>query len=185
MPLNLAMALAERGKLRPPVLLQVLSREAGRLPKLLTVRRGLCWLLTLVWAAQIYHFSTARYSSETSWSVLEQLRQALHMTVSSSTVSALNTVVRKLAHLMEYCVLTLLLYRSLTREEPLRWRPNLAFLSIGIAGLYALGDEFHQLFVPGRGAAALDWGIDLVGATFAMLVVHRCFRFVPPKAVPT
>jgi len=155
------------------------------LPKLLISRRALCWLLTLVWAAQIYHFSTARYSSETSWSLLEQLFQTLHVTVSSLTISALNTIVRKLAHLIEYCALTLLLYRSLAREEPLRWQPHLAFLSIGIAGLYALGDEFHQLFVPGRHAASLDWGIDLLGAAFAMLVLHGCFRFVTPKAVPT
>ena len=94
-------------------------------------------------------------------------------------------IVRKLAHLIEYSVLTLLLYRSLTRDQPLRWPPHLAFLSIGIAGLYALGDEFHQLFVPGRRAASLDWGIDLVGAAFAMLVLRGCFRFFPPKAVPT
>jgi len=153
--------------------------------KLLISRRGLCWLLTLVWAAQIYHLSTARYSSETSWSLLERLLQTLHVRVSSSTISALNTIVRKLAHLIEYCILTLLLYRSLAREQSLRWRPYLAFLSIGIAGLYALSDEFHQLFVPGRGAAVFDYGIDLVGAAFAMLVLHGCLRFFPPKAVPT
>jgi VanZ family protein len=155
------------------------------LPRLLISRRSLCWLLTLVWAAQIYHFSTARYSSETSWCLLEQLLQTLHVKVSSSTISALNMIVRKLAHLIEYCVLTLLLYRSLAREQPLRWRPNLAFWSMGIAGLYALSDEFHQLFVPGRRAAALDCGIDLVGAAFAMLVLHGCFRLFPRNAVPT
>jgi VanZ family protein len=146
------------------------------LPKLLISRRSLCWLLTLVWAVQIYRFSTARYSSETSWSLLEHLLETLHLTVPSSAISALNMIVRKLAHLIEYCVLTLLLYRSLAWAQPLRWRPDLAFWSIGIAGLYALGDEFHQFFVPGRGPASLDWGIDLAGAAFAMLILHSCSR---------
>jgi VanZ family protein len=155
------------------------------LPKLLISRRALCWLLTLAWGAQIYHFSTAHYSSDTSWWLLDQLLQTLHVTVSSSTISVLNTIVRKLAHLIEYCVLTLLLYRSLAREQLLRWRANLAFWSMGIAGSYALGDEFHQLFVPGRRAAALDCGIDLLGAAFAMLLLHGCCRFFPRNAVPT
>jgi VanZ family protein len=164
---------------------QVLSREDSVLFRLLISRRGLCWLLTLLWAAQIYHFSTARYRSETSWSLLEHLLQTLHVRVSPSTISALNTIVRKLAHLIEYCILTLLLYRSLAREQPLRWRPRLALASLGIAGLYALGDEFHQLFVPGRHASLLDLGIDVAGAAFAILILHGCFRFFPSKAVPT
>src|SRR5262249_14720080 len=92
---------------------------------------------------------------------------------SPSTISVLNLIARKLAHLIEYGVLTLLLYRSLAPERSLRWRPHVVFLSIGIASLYALSDEFHQLFVPGRRAAALDWAIDLSGAVLAMLVLAR------------
>ena len=100
-------------------------------------------------------------------------RQTPRVRVSFSTIYALNLIVRKLAHVIEYCILTLLLYRSLAGEQSLRWRLHLAFLSAGIASLYALSDEFHQLFVPGRGASLLDCGIDLAGAVFAMLVLHR------------
>ena len=149
----------------------------------LSPRRGLFWLFTLLWAAQIYRFSTAGYSSDTSWSFLEHLLHTLHVTASSFTISLLNAIARKLAHLMEYGVLTFLLYRSLARDQALRWRPNLGLWSIGIAGVYAISDEFHQLFVPGRHAAFVDWGIDLVGAAFALLMLHRYFRFHPPKAV--
>jgi VanZ family protein len=153
--------------------------------RLLISRRAFCWLLTLLWAAQIYNFSTAGYSSEASWSLLEQLRQTLRVTVSSSAISALNLIFRKLAHLIEYCVLTILLYRSFAREQPLRWRPQLARASVGIGSLYALCDEFHQVFVPGRRAAVLDWGIDLSGAVLAMLVLHGCLRLLRPKAAET
>jgi VanZ family protein len=153
--------------------------------RLLISRRALCSLLTLVWAAQIYRFSTGRYSSDVSWSVLEQLLRKLHLTAPSTTISAINLIVRKLAHLIEYCVLTLLLYRSIAREQPLRWRSNLASWCIAIAGLYAAGDEFHQVFVPGRRAALLDWVIDFAGAAFAMLMLHGCFRFFAPKVIDT
>jgi VanZ family protein len=153
--------------------------------KLLISRRAFYWLLTLVWAAQIYQFSTARYSPDASWSLLEQLLQKLLGTVSPSAISVLNLIARKLAHLIEYSVLTLLLYRSLVRKRPLHWRPNVVFLSIGITSLYALSDEFHQLFVPGRHAAAVDWGIDLSGAVLAMFLLHGYLRRFPPRAVAT
>jgi VanZ family protein len=145
------------------------------LRRFLVSQRGIFWLLTLIWAAQIYRFSTAPYSSEASRSVLERVLQTLHLTVSSSAISALNTLGRKLTHLTEYCILTLLLYRSISPASPLRWRPCLAYFSVGLASLYAIGDEYHQLFVPGRRAALLDWGIDLVGAGVAALVVYICF----------
>jgi len=136
-----------------------------------------------VWAAQIYHFSTAGYSSDATWSLLEHLLRKLHVAASPFSISVVNLILRKVAHLIEYSVFTLLLYRSISREQPLRWRPQLACASVGIASLYALSDEFHQLFVPGRRAAVLDWGIDLSGAVLAMLVLHGCLRLFPPKAV--
>src|SRR5262249_33697549 len=138
-------------------------------------------LLTLAWAAQMYRFSTGRYSSEASWTLLEKLLQLVGVTPPPSTVSALNTIIRKLAHLIEYAALTLLLYRSLAKEQPLRWRPNLAFWCTGIASIYAMSDEFHQVFVPSRRAAALDWGIDLAGAAFAMFVLHSYCRVSPVR----
>jgi VanZ family protein len=137
--------------------------------------RGFFWLLTFIWAAQVYHFSTAPYSSDASRSLLERMFQTLHLTMSSFTLSALNTIGRKIAHLTEYCILTLLLYRSISSAQSLRWHPRLAYFSVGISSLYAAGDEYHQLFVPGRHAAVLDWGIDLAGAAFAALVLHTCF----------
>jgi VanZ family protein len=147
-------------------------------------RRLLYWVLTLLWAGQIYHFSTAPYSSDASRSLLEHLLHLLHARISPPTISLLNLSVRKLSHLIEYCMFTLLLYRSLAREQPLLWRPHIAFLSTGIASFYAMGDELHQLFVPYRHAALSDCGIDFAGAALAMLLLYNCCRYFSPKAVP-
>ena len=49
---------------------------------------------------------------------------------------------------------------------------RLRWLSWGLAVVYALTDEYHQRFVPGRSGTVVDVGIDGVGAGLAMLL-HR------------
>jgi VanZ family protein len=49
-----------------------------------------------------------------------------------------------------------------------------------LSGLYGVTDEFHQAFVPGRGAAALDVGIDTLGAALGVWLALR--RRPPPAA---
>jgi VanZ family protein len=46
-----------------------------------------------------------------------------------------------------------------------------------MAVLYAITDEFHQTFTPGRNASITDVGIDAVGAILGVLVwiaIRRC-----------
>ncbi len=65
----------------------------------------------------------------------------------------------KLLHALEYAPLAFLWGRVL-RGSPGRR----ALLGWAAAGLFGLGDELHQAFVPGREASLLDWGADLLGA---------------------
>ena len=46
----------------------------------------------------------------------------------------------------------------------------LFFLGIIFSLIYAISDEIHQYFVPGRVAGLFDVGIDLIGIIFAMVV---------------
>jgi len=59
-------------------------------------------------------------------------------------------------------VLSVLLYRALRAGR--RWNVRAAGMALAIAGVYSVGDEFHQWFVPGRTAAATDCLIDVSGA---------------------
>ncbi|HVM68784.1 MAG TPA: VanZ family protein [Gaiellaceae bacterium] len=68
-------------------------------------------------------------------------------------------VLRKLAHVTEYAILGGLLLRAL------RDRMWLAF-ALGVA--YAVTDEVHQTFVPGRRGAATDVLIDAVGVALGI-----------------
>jgi VanZ family protein len=74
-----------------------------------------------------------------------------------------DTVLRKLAHLVEYGVLGALLYRALRREPA----------AVALGSLYALTDEIHQAFVSGRRGSPLDWLIDTVGVVAGVLLLSR------------
>jgi VanZ family protein len=70
---------------------------------------------------------------------------------------------RKLAHAAEFGVLGLLLLRALGNER--------AALVLGVA--YAVTDELHQHFVPGRLASPLDVVVDALGVAVGVFVVGR------------
>lgn len=72
---------------------------------------------------------------------------------------------RKLAHVAEYAVLFSLTRRALAAEgfSP-RAAGAVAFVS---TVLYAVTDELHQTFVPGRAGAVSDVAIDACGALLA------------------
>ena len=70
----------------------------------------------------------------------------------------LDALLKKSGHFLVYALLWLLWSRALAR-------PWLAF---AIVLAYALSDEFHQLFVPGRHAWWLDVVIDAAGALTAL-----------------
>jgi VanZ family protein len=78
-------------------------------------------------------------------------------------------LIKKSSHMLGYGLLALSFYRLL-EGHPRRYR--LAWL---LAVLYAMTDEFHQSFVPGRSATILDVIVfDNLGA---MLTLWLKFRF--------
>lgn len=78
----------------------------------------------------------------------------------------LDFVLKKSAHVLEYAALTALWLRALGSER-LSWRSRLT-IALGVAWLYALTDEYHQSFVPGRSASLRDVGFDWFGAVIAV-----------------
>lgn len=127
--------------------------------------------MTVVWAGLIFYLSTSGFGvSFTTW-LLSVILGILHVTVSPATFAILHECFRKLAHLTEYAVFSLLIYASFLDTVDFEWRPRLALKSIVIAGLYSLTDEYHQSFVAGRTSTIVDCGIDTVGASLATVIV--------------
>jgi VanZ family protein len=104
------------------------------------------WTPVVVWAAVIFAFSS-----------VPDLGTGL---------GTWDLVLRKLAHGVEFAVLGALLLRALRDELPA--------LVAGIA--YAVTDELHQHFVPGRVGAPLDVLFDSVGVALGIAVWRRRLR---------
>lgn len=77
-------------------------------------------------------------------------------------------LLKKLAHFCEYFILSFLIGRALlnTTNIPLKKSLIFAFLA---SVLYAITDEYHQSFVPGREPHIRDIIIDSFGALTASL----------------
>ena len=80
-------------------------------------------------------------------------------------------VVRKTAHLTEYAVLGFaLLLHVMALQLKLKIRfPGLSAFLVGM--LYAVSDEVHQLFVPGRSGEGKDVLLDSVGVLLGVLIL--------------
>lgn len=82
-------------------------------------------------------------------------------------------ILRKIAHMIEFGVLALLIARALRGARTGMDSPRaLLWAAVASAG-YAVSDEFHQSFVPGRGASPLDVGIDACGIALSIWI-FRC-----------
>jgi len=71
-------------------------------------------------------------------------------------------IISNLAHIPAYALLTFLWLKSFAGTES---KNNMLVLSLILSGLilFAISDEIHQSFVPGRTASFIDIGLDLIG----------------------
>ena len=79
----------------------------------------------------------------------------------------LDDLVYAVSHILIYTVLAYLLSRALLQEQ--LYLSEFAFI-FSIAMLYALSDEIHQHFVPGRGFQLLDLLMDAIGAILGIVI---------------
>lgn len=99
--------------------------------------------------------------------------ETLSTTVQDAKLEAWHTLFRKCGHFTEYAVMGLL-WTCYTRCE--HWETNCKrwriWLPFAVALLYAISDELHQLFVPGRSAEPRDVCIDFLGACTGILLLY-------------
>ena len=98
------------------------------------------------------------------------------------TVSAIPTLphpdigitgIDKIAHLIEYLVFFLIAVRAFSVRPFLFKNEKLIMLSGSISLIYAILDEIHQAFVPGRNADILDVLADLVGILCGVAIYYQ------------
>src|SRR4030088_2601415 len=129
------------------------------------------WLPVLIWLGVIFVGSSDLMSAEHTSRFIVPFLRWLKPEISPETVALIQFVVRKCAHLSEYAILALLLFRAIYRGTNLKWSMSILCVNVWIAcGLVAAADEFHQSFVASRSGALGDVGIDTVGAFFGLFL---------------
>jgi VanZ family protein len=129
--------------------------------------------------ALIFSASSDAHSYEHSSRLIAPLLHWLFPQMPEAQVKIIHHVIRKCAHLTEYAVLALLLWRAVRRpvkNDPRPWRCPEPGLALAIVFLYATSDEFHQIFVSMRTALVSDVFIDTVGGAaglFALWTIGR------------
>lgn len=127
------------------------------------------WLPVIIWMIVIFIFSSQNgsESGNNNRFVIEFLR---HIGLNLDKILGSNSdfYVRKLAHMTEYFILFMFIYRALNKD--FNFNKSAAF-SIIIVFLYASSDEYHQSFVPGRGPSFRDVLIDTCGGIIAFLTI--------------
>jgi len=122
----------------------------------------------------IFGASSDRGSFQHSSRIIEPLLRWLFPKLADEAVHATVLFARKCAHLAEYAVLAVLLWRALRRSSEqgdAPWRWPVAGLTLALVALYAATDEFHQVFVPSRQASVLDVLLDTLGGALALFFV--------------
>jgi len=126
----------------------------------------------------IFMFSnqTADISSKTSGCVIEKIASVLiadysNMTTQNkqSIISNMQNIVRKTAHFAIYFMLGLFTFSAMLTYTMRNRRRVLTAAAICLT--YAASDEFHQMFLPGRGPQILDVCLDFCGSILGISIV--------------
>ncbi len=143
------------------------------------------WMPVIAWMFLIFAGSTDLMSAAHTSRFLVPFLLWLDPHLSFGTIALVQFMVRKAGHVTEYAILAALLWRALRHQwsmvQMTFWKP--ATITLLVAMIYAMTDEFHQSFIPSRTATAHDVMIDIVGAIVGLLI---CWMFVRnrPSATP-
>ncbi len=138
--------------------------------------------LTILWMIIIFAFSNQKAKVSTGYSdsfINKTIVNIYKIFNSNPTEEEQNDIIetftlpiRKLAHITEYFILGILVF--LTLKE---FNCRNIYIIILICFLYAVSDEVHQLFIPGRSGSFIDVLIDSFGSTLSVLLLKCKIKF--------
>ena len=133
-------------------------------------------VLLVLWMGFIFSMSSenAEKSSNTSGQTIRVVLSAVPgfeeqpEEVKVNIIEKLQFIVRKSAHFIGYMILGILASGLILYYGNINKKYLLAFL---ICVIYAISDEIHQLFVPGRSGQVRDVLIDSAGSLLGIILV--------------
>lgn len=135
--------------------------------KLITI---VSWVLFIFWMFFIFNMSS--YVREDSNELSKGITKAIVSVIekvypdADIDISSFNHIIRKNAHFFGYMLLGILVSQVLRVSGIKGWK--IYVYSLVFCILYAISDEIHQHFVPGRGPEVRDVMIDTVGSSIGI-----------------
>lgn len=119
------------------------------------------WLPVFLWAGIIFAFSSLEVNKSTQfyWQ---------------------DFIIKKTAHVVEYAVLFILLYRAFLNTTSFN-KKQAAILSFALVLFYGISDEYHQSFTPGREPKLRDVGFDALGGILAWFGLWKYLPKAPER----
>lgn len=127
------------------------------------MRKWISRIALVAWMCVIFSFSAQNGGESSGLSgkiggyIVDTIDSVFHLEMNqeqkNDMVDKLGFPIRKAAHMTEYAILALLAYLSFSKYG----------ITIIITFVYAMSDELHQLFVPGRSGQFADVLIDTTG----------------------
>ena len=111
------------------------------------------WFPVFLWCALIYYLSSIP-------------------SLKSDFSSDIDFILRKIAHMAEYGILTIFLFRAYYKSNGFTIKKSISSAII-FALTYAFTDEYHQSFVFGRQGSLNDVFIDGLGVFFVAFLIYK------------
>lgn len=144
------------------------------------MKRFIKLLLLILCMTMIFFFSSqASQDSSVSTSFVVRIFYDIYKFMFSKTVLTIEQFselyympIRKLAHFSEFGLLGVLMYINLSDYMKSKYVVTSLVLSI----IYAISDEIHQYFVPGRFCSIKDMFIDSCGIVVGIFLIHIVYK---------
>lgn len=152
-------------------------------------RAVISWSLMILWMILIFVLSaqSADDSSSTSGNILTILLKVMYpgfkdMDADSQFIilEQYQGLIRKSAHFCIYGILGVISFAAYDALNKIKAKAVVPFAFITCV-LYAVSDEIHQLFVPGRSCEFLDVLIDSAGALLGILALYLIIKSIRSK----
>jgi VanZ family protein len=139
-------------------------------------RKIISWLAVVLWLVLIFILSAqpVHKSNGLSKGIAERIVKIIEKISPDRDINIgrFNHYLRKTAHFLSYMILGILVMNVL-KVLGVKGGKRIV-IALVLCVLYAISDEFHQLFVPGRGAQVKDVVIDTVGAIVGIGICEIC-----------
>ncbi len=128
------------------------------------IKKVLPWIAVIGWMILIFCLShqSSVESAEISTGLLAKIFELFGEIIDHNTL-------RKMAHAFEYFVLCILIFNALWHTVS-KQKVKSSVISLSSCLVYAISDEIHQIFIPGRAGRVFDVCVDMSGAVLGLLV---------------